>query len=426
MLDGNGTKLAHGAPLPLRFGTFHWGGGIVHSHWVPGATGPGWQPKSSLMPFAGALKPYTTVVTGFNHRYTTPGHIPARGVALSSSHDLARCAGTNCVGVFRGQNMPEPSLDALVAESWKGSKVRILPVKVGSDPMRGSTSWERGGFTYNRHSYEPADAFNQVFGAGAPMAGTNGGGVIQAATAYKRSMLDALLAETAAMKARLGKTDQMRLDQHFQGLRSLEQQLVNAAKPSPGAPPPATPESQTCARPALSATATKMDRAKLHAEIVATALACDMTRIFSFEWSAPASNDKYPEVGMNDPHHRLTHGAPTSDLHARVIGFIMEGYAALGEALLRRQEGAGNLLDSTLVFGTSEHANAGRHDWADHPLLFLGRAGGAFRAGIHLRQSGGEAPRVLLTAVRAVGVNVPRLGQDGGRLATEPVAELLT
>jgi hypothetical protein len=418
MLDGNGTRLAHGAPLPLRFGVFHWGGGIAHNFWTPTGTGTAWTPKLSLEPFGAALKPYTTVVTGFNHPGSSPGHIPARGIALSNSHDLTKCTGS-CVGTYRGQNMPEPSLDALVAESWGNvTRFPLLAVRVGDKgPYRANSSWQRGGRTYNRHDIEPGQVFNRVFGGGLP---TREVGVLQVSTAHEKSMLDVLRQDAEALKLRLGKTDRMRLDQHLEGVRTLEQRLQVATQP--GAAPAA---GQVCSKPALQGTASsKSTRAKLHAEVLAHALACDLTRIFSFEWSSNQSEETYPEVGMNTPHHQFTHGQSGSELHGKVLRFIMEHYAYLGEQLMARREGAGNVLDSTLVFGTSEHANAGSHNWSDHPLLFVGKAGGRFKAGQHLRQVGGSAPKVLLTAVRAVGLNVAKVGHEQ-RAATEVVGELM-
>jgi len=106
----------------------------------------------------------------------------------------------------------------------------------------------------------------------------------------------------------------------------------------------------------------------------------------------------------------------------------MEHLAYLGDQLLLKKEGTSSVLDNTLVFGTSEHANAGGHTWTDHPLVFLGKAGGRFKAGQHVRQVGGSAPKVLFTAVKAVGLNVTKIGQaagEGGRVATDVVADLM-
>jgi hypothetical protein len=90
MLNGNGTALADGSALPSRFGTFYWGGGILHSAWVPTQTGMTWSLPYSLTPFEEVspdLRNYLTLVTGYSHKHVNPGHIPARGISLSSSHN---------------------------------------------------------------------------------------------------------------------------------------------------------------------------------------------------------------------------------------------------------------------------------------------------------------------------------------------------
>jgi hypothetical protein len=97
-------------------------------------------------------------------------------------------------------------------------------------------------------------------------------------------------------------------------------------------------------------------------------------------------------------------------------------------------EGAGNVLDNTLIVGTSELATAGHHNYNGHPYLLLGRAGGRIKAGLHHRDPNPDnnfnAPKVLLTAVRAVGVPLERLGQQGGqngvadRVVTDSITEI--
>ncbi len=83
MLNENGTALADGGAVPSRFGTFYWGGGILHSAWVPSQTGMSWSLPYSLTPFEEVspdLRDYLTLVTGYSHKHVSPGHIPARGV----------------------------------------------------------------------------------------------------------------------------------------------------------------------------------------------------------------------------------------------------------------------------------------------------------------------------------------------------------
>jgi hypothetical protein len=95
----------------------------------------------------------------------------------------------------------------------------------------------------------------------------------------------------------------------------------------------------------------------------------------------------------------------------------MSNFAMLARKLKELPEAGCNVLDRTLIFGTSEHATAGAHDWTDHPFVLVGGAGGAIKAGMHYRHpepSNVDGPKVLLTAVRAVGVDLAELGQPGG------------
>jgi len=421
MLNDRGDAFAAGTALPRRFGVFHWGCGIVHGAWVPKTTGTDYALSESLAGFA-AVKPYLTVITGTNHKGTSPGHIPARGVALSSSHDLTICQG-NCVGTYRGQNHPEPSIDNLVAEAWKGqAPFDLLAVSVCTGgPYLGNSSWKRGGTAYNRPEGSPTKLFDRLFSGALPQ--TPAPGVTAVSTALDKSVLDAVTADAKAIQLRVGSTDRRRLEQHLDGLRALERRLQDRQKIVSAA--------AACAKPLRPASegGSKEAKNRLMADLIATALACDLTRVVSYEWSANQSGASYDEIGAGGDHHEISHG--DFGKLQKITGFIMKNLAYLAEALKGKAEGAGNVLDNSLILATSEHANPAAHNWRDHPLLFVGKAGGAIRSGIHWRHpspgDNSDAPRVLLTAVRAVGVNAARLGQDTGegRSVTTGIPDLL-
>ena len=101
--------------------------------------------------------------------------------------------------------------------------------------------------------------------------------------------------------------------------------------------------------------------------------------------------------------------------------------AILAGKLKATAEGAGNLLDSSLVLATSEISDGTAHDYDKFPLLFLGRAGGAFRSGVHYAAPNKEnASKAMLSVLRALDApRFPTFGAGAG-LATEPVRELLT
>jgi hypothetical protein len=242
------------------------------------------------------------------------------------------------------------------------------------------------------------------------------------------------MTEARRLDRRLGGADRQRLEQHLEGLRSVERRLQERER---------LVRAGTCRAPDRpmerdfgdgGGREEKEAKCEAMSDLLAIGLACGMTRVFSYEFSAGQSHAVYWEVGVAMEHHPLTHkeakGGP--DL-PKVTKFIMKSFAHLAERLRQMPEGDGNVLDRTLILGTSEHANAGKHDYTDHPFLLVGKAGGALRAGRHVRDpdpaKNRNAPRVLLTALKAVGIPVERIGQDAGgeghRVATEPLGDLL-
>jgi hypothetical protein len=435
MLNGNGTALAAtGAPVPLRFGVFYWAGGVVHRDWVPQKTGFDWELPPALASFAD-LRPYVTLVTGVHHKHSEPGHIPARGIALSSSHDLEWVENVDVGKGFRGQNHPEPSIDALVAEHWKG-KTLFDSLEVGicrKGPYRSNSSWKRGGRVFNRHEPSPQRLFTRLFQR-EPTADERQN-MLMLSAKTEASMLDGLAEEARRLSRRLGTRDRQRLEQHMEGLRAIERRLHERERLR------AHPAPFTCATPSRPERADYGDgtgreekeaKSRDMSHLLAVALACDLTRVFSYEWSATQSHAVYWETGARMEHHPMNHAIGDTPEYASTIRFIMKNYAGLAEQLRQMPEGDGNVLDNTLILGTSEHASARKHNYQDHPFLLLGKAGGKLRAGQHHREAcdtSYKAPRVLLSAVRAVGVPIAKLGQEEGpapRAVTEGLGAIET
>jgi hypothetical protein len=429
MLNDHGTAYADGTGAPIRFGTFYWGGGIVHDAWVPSTTGMGWDLPMSLQPFA-PVRDYVTLITGTNHAGSSPGHIPARGLALSASHDMN--TSIEGVGTYRGQNHPEPSVDALVAEHWDTSVTPFDRLDVSicqTGPYRNNSSWNRGGTAYNRHEPQPQALFDRVFSSGVPES-TEDPRLAEATNLFERSVLDAVTEDANRLSARLGVSDRARLEQHLDGIRAIERRLGDVASGTAMCADPT--------RPVMTDFGDRTNReqkeakSQLQSQILASALACDMTRIFSYEWSATQSEAVYWEEGIDQEHHLYNHDNARGDGMARITRFIMQNLSYFAQQLAAMPEAGGTVLDNTLIIGTSEHAVSGAHNYTDHPYILVGGAGGGIRRGMHFRHpsagSNGDSPRCLLTAVRAVGADIPQLGQessDGRRVATEPFSEVL-
>jgi hypothetical protein len=426
MLNENGTALADGGAVPSRFGTFYWGGGILHSAWVPSQTGMSWSLPYSLTPFEEVspdLRDYLTLVTGYSHKHVNPGHIPARGVSLSSSHNTTYVEADLGAG-YRRQEHPEATVDVLVSDAWQGQTARnALHVAITkASPYFGNISWRAGGA-----KNDPTDSVTQLYND--LFSGSQGGGedvdLLNRMTSLEDSMLSAVMEDTRQLQNRLGTSDKQRLEQHLDGLRSMEQRLQFL-------------EQAGCEGVSLPDDGSTMrQKAQAMSELLAAALACDITRVFSYEWSTNQSEFVYSELGISGSHHNdVTHNMGSTagqNSQREIIKLVITALAGLADELRKLPEAGGNVLDNTLILGTSEHANANSHNYKDHPFVLVGKACGNIRAGMHHRHAGEgsneDAPDVLLTAVRAAGVPLEQLGQtDSGfeRWTRDTVTEIET
>jgi hypothetical protein len=430
MLNENGTALADGSALPARFGTFYWGGGILHSAWVPSQTGTSWSLPYSLTPFEEVspnLREYLTLVTGYSHKHVNPGHIPARGVSLSSSHNTTYVEASAGAG-YRRQEHPEPSVDVIVSDAWSGQTPRnAMHVAITkASPYFGNISWHAGGA-----KNDPTDSVSQLYNdlfSGQQSAGNDEDvDLLNRMTTLEESMLTAVMEDTQRMQNQLGAADRQRLEQHLDGLRGLERRLQFIEIERSACDDVGLPDDGSVMR----------EKAAAMSKLVASALACDITRVFTYEWSTNQSEFIYSELGISGTHHNdITHNLGSSQGQQQqrdIIKLVMTAFANLAEELRQLPEADGNVLDNTLILGTSEHANPNSHNYKDHPFVLVGKACGNIRAGTHHRHPGGtsnsDAPDVLLTAVRAVGVPLEQLGQtDSGfqRWTRDTVSEIET
>jgi hypothetical protein len=418
MLNGNGTALADGRALPRRLGVFFWGNGVRHRFWIPRERGKDWMLSEELEPLA-PVKSYINVVTGMN---------------VKTGNEQGHHAGT--VGVLSGSPMfsqphpssayastfSAPSIDQ-VAAAVIGRSTRFRSLEVGVSRRmtenEGTTLLylsHRGPDSPNPPEYDPGRVFDRLFGAaGRPGTGPEGGSALQAARLVGKSVLDVVAEDAGALRGKVGASDKRRLDQHMDDIRDIERRVAEdwrrPARCQPGQFPGDFREvngQEPLAR---------LNEAQ--SRLVALALACDLTRVFSFMFSGSVGLTVYWQVGEDQVHHQMTHDEPGDQplVHAATV-FIMSQFAQLLQTLKATPDGAGNLLDSSVVLASSDTADGREHTLEDYPLVVAGRAGGALAyPGIHHRSDKGDnASKVLLTVLRAAGLRLPTFGNKGGKV----------
>ncbi len=411
MLDTNGEALADGTPLPTRFGVWFWGNGVRPEHWTPTGTGNGsaWSLSSELAPLAG-VKSHLSVVSGAS--ILTGDHPHHAGMTgVMTGHPLYR------LGAIRDtiiSTFAAPSIDVLAAQHFAGS-TPLRSVEVGITRFRGSdegTTFQHlshnGPNNPNPAEYSAPRLFARLFGAP----------IDSEIDAARQSVLDAVGDQITGLQNRVGARDRQRLEQHLDSIRALELRI--AADPG------------ICSVPDMPADIPDIEgREQIEphnrnmSDLLALAMSCDLTRVFSLQFSTAGSGVIVWQAGARNSLHQTTHdeALPQPTVHAATI-FTMEQLAYFLNRLRDTPEGAGSLLDHSSILCTSELTEGYSHSTENFPLLIAGKGGGRLRGDVHYRSTTRESvTRTVLTAVRGAGVPLESFGAEAGA-TTESVGAL--
>lgn len=414
MLDVNGTAYADGSELPTRFGVWFFGNGVRHEHWIPSEVGPSWQPKEQLAPLVDAgLKPHFSVISGLSVK--TPFYVHHSGMTAITSG-----APMKVVGKVRDTivtTVSQPTIDMVAAQKLAG-KTPFRSLELGVCKFRGTdegTTFQylsmNGPNNPNPPEYVPERLFERLFGL------MPEDPRFAQITKARASVLDAVRGQIGALSQRVSAHDKQRLDQHFESVRAIERRLSTQGTNACAAPVrPSTPPDDDAKEPIAEKNA-------LMSDLLAVALACDLTRVFTYCFDACGSATYFWQTNASDGMHQMCHKG-RNDLVHRAVVFMMKQCARTLSTLRDTPEAGGSVLDNCAILVTSEHAEGDSHTQDDFPILLAGRGGGRLRTGLHVRSTTREnTSKALLTALRGAGVALPAFGHEEGRV-TEGIAAL--
>ncbi|MCB9684766.1 MAG: DUF1552 domain-containing protein [Alphaproteobacteria bacterium] len=394
---------------PTRLVFFYVPNGIQKDWWTPDREGPDYDLKAITAPLQ-PVRDQVTLFGGLENR-NAEDEVPgdhARGTAsFLSCVPVRRTAGADVsAGVSADQ----------VAARTLGRDTLFASLQLGVAPG-GNTGDCTAGYAcaYTRNiswaapdrplpnQTDPRLLFERLFGAGPG---------VDADTARIRSIarasvLDAVLADATALRARLGGEDRDKLGQYLQSVREVEQRAgaLGAACDAPEPPP---------------AGLSFPDHVAVTNELLALALACDLTRVATFMLGEAASNQTYDFVGVPGAHHAISHhqGDPKNLADLVTIGrWEVERFVDLVQRLQAFPEGDGTLLDASLLLFSSEISDGDLHDHRDLPVLLAGRGNGVHAPGTYRDEGGRPFADLLLAMLQGVGAPVTTFGADG----TDPV-----
>ncbi|MBX7077792.1 MAG: DUF1552 domain-containing protein [Nannocystaceae bacterium] len=438
MLDANGEAHADGSALPRRIITWLTANGVLLDRFEPSQVGADWSLSEQLEPLA-AVKDYVNVCTGYqNHGMVgdyISGHV--EGVTALTGYPYAYDG--------FGYNAGGPSLDQLAADAvGRETPVRSMQIAIskantfaGSGPLGSAISFtgEPGALTALAPISSPKQVWQSLFGI------FPGPDAPEDDRAVRGLMVDAVRAQSASLRDRLGAADRIRLDAHLQGIDELEQKL--SALPPPCIMPgePAQENLEPVGSELITPVTTVM------AELIAYALRCDITRSVSVTFLGLAGETPYTEIGLTATKHLLSHDAQYSttardQLHQSVV-FEMTKLAEFAQALRDADEGNGlNLLDSTILYATSDCSVGWLHSISRQPVILIGTGGGHLKyPGVHSQATpndpddpnGISSPNlpaadnvsdIALSVLRAYDPNASSFGGNGAE-SNSPLDEIL-
>lgn len=423
MLNENGTALAGGEALPVRFGVWFWGNGVRPERWTPSGT-VDWAPSEQLAPIATAgVKPWVSVVTGCEVKTATHPHHSGMAAIMTGAH-FAQVGTTRDTIV---SSFAYPSVDQVAAAHFEGM-TPFRSLEFGVTRFRGTdegTTFQHlshnGTNNPNPSEYSPSRMFARLFGTP----------VDSQIDLARQSVLDAVGQQIRALQPRVSRADRIRLEQHFDSVRALELRLAAGAAACTS---PADPGDF----PDVGGREQIADQNRAMSDLCALALACDLTRSFSMFFSTAGSGVIMWPVGASNGLHQINHdeGPPYPTVHAATV-FTMEQLGYFLARLRDTPDAAGsNVLDNVSILATSELGEGWTHSNREFPILIAGRGGGRLRGNVHHRVDRANTSIAVLTALRGAGLPAESFGYDenyvynGSTLfspgrATSPFGELL-
>jgi hypothetical protein len=239
----------------------------------------------------------------------------------------------------------------------------------------------------------------------------------------KKSVLDAVMAQFSAVNRRASSADRHKLESHLDLVRDIERRIEII--------PPGSGECLAPSRPPVlevDSERTMPEIARLQIDLLAVALACDLTRVASVQFSNAENHIRFPWINSLGDGHALSHAGPSSTLEAEQLiqrdTWYAEQYAHLLDRLsVTEDESTETVLDRSVVFYCNELSVGNMHSHVEMPFILAGSAGGYFRTGRLLQYDHTSHCNLLVSFLNAMGIEETVFGMP--QHCTGPLAGLI-
>lgn len=379
-----------------------------------------WTPKSAetldeLSPILQSIEPVKDHVTAFTNTELQPAYPGSHATSNSAFLSAARAKLTEGTDYYLGTTVDQ------VAAKEIGQETQLPSLELAMDMMQTVGQCDNG-YSCVYHNYlswsspttplpseaHPRLVFEKLFGEGGSRAER------QAALRKRSSLLDFVKEDMASLRRELGGSDREKVDHYLESVREVERRIQKAEQSVSDNPEP------DLDRP-VGVPDSYADHARLLFDLQVLALQGDVTRVITFQLARETSNRTYPEIGVSDPHHPLSHHGNDPDKierMSRINAFHVSLFAEYLEKLAATTEGTGSLLDHSLVLYGSGMGNPNLHDHTNLPVLVAGGASHGVRGNRHIRY---DKPVPLanlhLTLLDRAGVRLDKFGDSDGMVS---------
>ncbi len=400
-----------GAPV-RRLGYVYVPMGAHIPHWTPPGTD-----LTKLSPILSSLAPvvdHVSVLTNMELRNAYPGtHATSNAAFLSA----ATSKWTESSDYYLATTADQ------VAAQQIGQATRLPSLELAMDLLttvgqcdngyacvyQNNLSWSSPTTPLPAEAH-PRVAFERLFG--------DGGSAQDRRADLKQdaSLLDFMKEDIGRLQRKLGPGDRSRVSQYLDTVREVERRIQKAEAATEGSRLP------DLDRP-VGVPASYREHARLMFDLQVLALQGDVTRVITFQLARETSTRTYPEIGVSDPHHPLTHNGGNQEKLAQVAkinAFHVSLFAEFLQKLKATPDGNGSLLDHSVYLYGSGMGNPDVHDHVNLPILVAG----SIKGGRHIRY---DKPTPLanlhLTLLDKVGVKIDRFADSQGKIKEilEPV-----
>jgi hypothetical protein len=394
--------------------------GMNMDKWTPVGEGAAFELSPILEPLA-PFRDRLLVLSGLNNTIGDP--IPGEGE--SAPHERAGAVFLTTVHPKR-EGRVGISMDQIAArELGKHTQLASLELGLHSNDVVGQCekSWScaylntlswRSPTTPLPIEYRPRAVFERLFGD----SDSTDRAARRAQIQKDRSILDSVTQAAASLMRTVGASDRARLSEYLDGMRDVERRIQLAEEQS-------SRELPTVDRPA-GIPASFEEHAKLMFDLQVLAYQTDLTRVITFMMGPEQSNRSFPEIGVPDVHHGLSHHQHDPEKLAKLYQinvFHSKIFAYYLEKLRSTPDGDGSLLDHLMVLFGCSMSDGNDHLLQNLPIVLAGGRKEQFQGGRHLLYPK-ETPvsNLYLTLLDKLGIPLDNFGDSNGRLELLSVA----